>query len=44
MVRRLDVTDKADYERAIVEFGAFTGGKMDILYNKRRNRSRRLLR
>ena len=33
VVRRLDVTDKADYERAIAQFGASTGGKMDILYN-----------
>jgi NAD(P)-dependent dehydrogenase (short-subunit alcohol dehydrogenase family) len=33
VVRRLDVTDKADYERALAEFGAATGGKMDILYN-----------
>src|SRR5215470_4838361 len=33
VVRRLDVTDKADYECAIAEFGKATGGKMDILYN-----------
>ena len=33
IVRHLDVTDKADYERAIAEFGAATAGKMDILYN-----------
>jgi NAD(P)-dependent dehydrogenase (short-subunit alcohol dehydrogenase family) len=33
VVRRLDVTDKADYERALAEFGAATSGKMDILYN-----------
>ena len=33
VVRRLDVTDKADYERALAEFGAATGGKLDILYN-----------
>src|SRR5271154_3207115 len=33
VVRRLDVTDKADYEKALAEFGAATGGKMDILYN-----------
>jgi NAD(P)-dependent dehydrogenase (short-subunit alcohol dehydrogenase family) len=31
--RRLDVTDKKDYEAAIAEFGAVTGGRMDILYN-----------
>ena len=33
VVRRLDVSDKADYERALAEFGKATGGKMDILYN-----------
>jgi NAD(P)-dependent dehydrogenase (short-subunit alcohol dehydrogenase family) len=33
IVRRLDVTDKADYERALADFGRATGGKMDILYN-----------
>lgn len=33
VVRRLDVTDKSDYERALAEFGSATGGKMDILYN-----------
>src|SRR5271163_5119528 len=33
VVRRLDVTDKADYERALAEFGAATGGRMDILHN-----------
>src|ERR1017187_6017682 len=33
VVRRLDVTDKADYERALAEFGSRTAGKMDILYN-----------
>ena len=33
VVRKLDVTDKADYEKALAEFGAATGGKMDILYN-----------
>lgn len=33
VVRKLDVTDKQDYERAIAEFGAATDGKMDILYN-----------
>ncbi len=32
-VRRLDVTDKPDYDRAIAEFGAATGGKLDLLYN-----------
>src|SRR5277367_4819906 len=33
VIRKLDVTDKADYERAIAEFGAATGGKLDVLYN-----------
>ncbi|HMM13209.1 MAG TPA: SDR family oxidoreductase, partial [Parvibaculum sp.] len=33
IVRRLDVTDKRDFEKAVAEFGAATGGKMDILYN-----------
>ncbi len=33
LVRRLDVTDKKDFERAIAEFGAATGGRMDILFN-----------
>jgi NAD(P)-dependent dehydrogenase (short-subunit alcohol dehydrogenase family) len=33
IVRRLDVTDKADFEKAVAEFGAATGGRMDMLYN-----------
>lgn len=33
LIRRLDVTDKKDYEKALAEFGAATGGKMDILFN-----------
>jgi NAD(P)-dependent dehydrogenase (short-subunit alcohol dehydrogenase family) len=33
VVRRLDVTDKADYDRAVSEFGTATGGRMDILFN-----------
>jgi len=33
VVRRVDVTDKADYERALAEFGGATADKMDILYN-----------
>ncbi|HUD50513.1 SDR family oxidoreductase [Parvibaculum sp.] len=33
LIRRLDVTDKKDYEKALAEFGAATGGKMDVLYN-----------
>ncbi|MGH7986684.1 MAG: SDR family oxidoreductase [Candidatus Binataceae bacterium] len=33
VIRRLDVTDKPDYERAIAEFGTATNGHMDMLYN-----------
>lgn len=33
IVRRLDVTDRADYRAALAEFGAETGGKLDLLYN-----------
>jgi NAD(P)-dependent dehydrogenase (short-subunit alcohol dehydrogenase family) len=33
VVRKLDVTDRADYRTALAEFGQATGGKMDILYN-----------
>lgn len=33
LVRRLDVTDKRDFEKAVAEFAAATGGKMDLLYN-----------
>jgi NAD(P)-dependent dehydrogenase (short-subunit alcohol dehydrogenase family) len=33
LIRRLDVTDKRDYEQAVAEFGAATGGRMDILFN-----------
>ncbi|HTO42024.1 MAG TPA: SDR family oxidoreductase [Rhizomicrobium sp.] len=33
LTRKLDVTDKKDYESAIAEFGAETGGKMDVLFN-----------
>jgi NAD(P)-dependent dehydrogenase (short-subunit alcohol dehydrogenase family) len=33
LVRRLDVTNKTDYEAAIAEFGTATAGKMDLLYN-----------
>jgi NAD(P)-dependent dehydrogenase (short-subunit alcohol dehydrogenase family) len=32
-VRRLDVTDKADYDRAIAEFGEQSCGRLDLLYN-----------
>ena len=34
LTRKLDVTDKKDYEAAIAEFGAETGGKMDVLFSK----------
>jgi NAD(P)-dependent dehydrogenase (short-subunit alcohol dehydrogenase family) len=33
LFRRLEVTDRADYERAIAAFGEATGGTMDVLYN-----------
>jgi NAD(P)-dependent dehydrogenase (short-subunit alcohol dehydrogenase family) len=33
LVRRLDVTDRADYRAAIAAFGKATGGRMDLLYN-----------
>src|SRR4051794_38040098 len=33
VVRKLDVTDRADYRAALAEFGEATGGRMDILYN-----------
>jgi NAD(P)-dependent dehydrogenase (short-subunit alcohol dehydrogenase family) len=33
VVRKLDVTDIADYRSALAEFAAATDGKMDILYN-----------
>jgi len=32
-IRRLDVTDKADYDSAVEEFGDATGGRMDVLFN-----------
>jgi NAD(P)-dependent dehydrogenase (short-subunit alcohol dehydrogenase family) len=32
MVRRLDVTDKADYDAAVAEFGRCTGERLDLLY------------
>ncbi len=31
--RRLDVTDHADFKRALDEFSAITGGRLDILHN-----------
>ena len=33
LVRRLDVTDRADYRAALAAFGEATGGTMDLLYN-----------
>ena len=33
LVRRLDVTDKPDYDAAASEFGQATGGRLDMLYN-----------
>lgn len=33
LVRRLDVTDRADYAAAVEAFGQATGGKLDLLYN-----------
>jgi len=33
LTRRLDVTDKADYDAAVEEFGRRTGGRLDLLYN-----------
>ncbi len=33
VIRKLDVTDKKDYEKALAEFGAATAGRMDILFN-----------
>lgn len=32
-VRRLDVTDRADYQAALAAFAEATGGRMDILFN-----------
>jgi NAD(P)-dependent dehydrogenase (short-subunit alcohol dehydrogenase family) len=33
LTRRLDVTDKTDYDVAVEEFGARTGGRLDLLFN-----------
>jgi NAD(P)-dependent dehydrogenase (short-subunit alcohol dehydrogenase family) len=33
LIQKLDVTDKAAFEKAVAAFGAATGGKMDLLYN-----------
>jgi len=32
-IRRLDVTDRADYRPALAEFASATGGTLDILFN-----------
>jgi len=31
--RKLDVRDGADYQKAVAEFGAWSGGRMDALFN-----------
>jgi len=33
LTRRLDVTDKPDYDRAVAEFASHTDGHLDVLYN-----------
>ena len=33
LARRLDVTDKTDYDAAIAEFSEATGGRLDLLFN-----------
>ena len=33
LARCLDVVDRADYARALLEFSAATGGRMDLLFN-----------
>lgn len=33
ITRRLDVTDRVDYEKALTEFSAATGGHLDLLFN-----------
>ncbi len=33
LVRRLDVTDKPDYDLAVAEFGRASGGRLDLLFN-----------
>jgi len=33
LTRRLDVTDKRDFDAAVAEFAAETGGKMDMLFS-----------
>lgn len=32
-IHRLDVTDRAQWKQAVAEFGAITGGKMNVLFN-----------
>jgi len=33
LIRRLDVTDKTDFEATVAAFGAETGGKLDLLFS-----------
>jgi len=33
LARRLDVTDKVDFDAAVAEFGERTGGRLDLLFN-----------
>jgi len=33
VTRRLDVTDKSDYDAAVAEFARHTGGRLDLLFN-----------
>ncbi len=33
LARRLDVTDKADFDAAVAEFAERTGGRLDLLFN-----------
>jgi NAD(P)-dependent dehydrogenase (short-subunit alcohol dehydrogenase family) len=32
-IHRLDVTDRAQWKQAVAEFGALTGGRMNVLFN-----------
>ncbi|MEH6827365.1 SDR family oxidoreductase [Parasphingorhabdus sp.] len=32
-IHRLDVTDRAQWKQAVAEFGAITGGRMNVLFN-----------
>lgn len=33
LIRKLDVTSKGDFDAALAEFGAKTGGRLDLMYN-----------